>query len=152
MTTSLGEFALSVETSMKFAQTLQVLKEQLPLAGFRIVAEVPFRRECEKSLGLHCRDYTVLVVWSPFHAYQALLSDTNAGLLLPFNLAVAADSDSSIVAVLSPNLFGRGGTSLGLQVLAKELTRKIREVLLGLAVAEAAPRFSTLTGGQKEAR
>lgn len=152
MTTSFDEFALSVETNMGFAQTLQVLRERLPLAGFRVVAEVPFRRECEKNVGLRCKDYTVLVVWSPFHAYQALLSDPNAGLLLPFNLAVAADGDSTVIAALSPNLFGRGGRSLGLQVLARELTRKIRETLVRLAVAEAAPGFSTLTGGQKEVR
>lgn len=140
MTTMVRDFSISMRAEGGYQQVVSKLREALKERGFEILCEVPVDRELDRKvglpwehLGLRWRHYTVFVVWSPFDAYQALLSDRDGGLLVPFNICVAEDGSSTFVAVANHN----GGLSakhapIGIQVLVRDLTRKVRQLLADL--------------------
>ena len=130
------EFSLAVETKLDYQRCLQSLRESLQQHGFKIISQVPFHREFERQIGMQWDRYTVLVAWSPFHAYQALLSHKDGGLLMPFNIVVAEDGGSTFVAAINHAVLS-GYAPVGIQILANDLAIKIREVLLSLAVDDA---------------
>jgi uncharacterized protein (DUF302 family) len=123
------ELSISVETPLPFGDCLIHLRKILSHAGFRIVAEIPFHREFEEHLGLKWRQYTVLVVWSPFHAYQSVLNDAEAGFLLPFHFVVADRIGSTLVAATNLSLLGQITGRIGLRLVGNTLTQQIQQML-----------------------
>jgi len=119
---------LSIHLASNYRDCLDRLKNILNREGCRILAEVPFHREIEREMGLHLRNYTVLVVWEPFQTYQGLLSERGAGLFLPFHFLVSDEGNSTLVAAMDLSFVARSASSLGVQLLLGNLQRKIRSV------------------------
>lgn len=151
MISATREFSLSMRSSMSFRSCLALLKQSLGEEGFRIIAEVPFHREVEKQVGLNWSNYLVLIVWSPQHAYQALLSDRDAGIFMPFHVVLAENDGTTLVAATNHLAFGRMAGTIGIQVLAREMDRKVRHVFHSLAVQENRGSMPDPTGTGKEA-
>ncbi len=129
------ENVIAVQTEVGFERTLQSLRIELPRHEFRILEEVNFSRELDSVVGLATTPYAVLIVWHPFAAYQALLSDPNGGLMVPFNLAVYQHGHVTTVSVLNqPSLLPEA--SLGIRALGQDLNRRIRGVMLELGMYE----------------
>jgi uncharacterized protein (DUF302 family) len=127
------DFSHSAVTTLPFEDTVDFLKQSLQREGFRIVAEIEFHRELKRHVGLRWKNYTVLVVWSPFLAYQGLLSDRNAGTFMPFNFVVADNGESTLVAATNHLLFGRLAGTIGVQILTRDLSRKISGIMSEIA-------------------
>jgi uncharacterized protein (DUF302 family) len=152
MNTMTRDFSFSVRTTLGFQESLDLLRQKLQREGFRIISEVQFHREFEKTVGLAWRKYTVLVVWNSFHAYQALISDQDGGLFVPFNLVVAEDSGMTLIATTNHGLSGGlADRPIGIQVLVRELNRKMRQIFLELASHEVVPDHATSKHMHKEA-
>ena len=152
MHTMTRDLSFSIRTTLGFQESLDFLRQELQREGFRVVSEIQFHREFEKTVGLSWQKYTVLVVWSSFHAYQALLSDQDGGLFVPFNLVVAEDSGTTFIATTNHSLSGGlAGSPIGIQVLVRELNRKMRQIFLGLTSHEVTPSHTAPKRSQKEA-
>lgn len=151
MTTMTRRFSFSLRTTLGFQECLDLLRQHLDGEGFRVVSEVQFHREFEKSVGLPWHRYTVLVVWSPFHAFQAVLSDRDGGLIMPFNVVVAEDTGSTSISVTNHASTGFSEGTIGIQVLVRELNRKMRQIFLELASHEVIPTHTGPKRSQKEA-
>jgi uncharacterized protein (DUF302 family) len=95
------ENVIAVQTEVGFERTLESLRIELSRHEFRILGEVNFSRELDSVIGLATTPYAVLIVWHPFAAYQALLSDPNGGLVVPFNLAVYQHGRVTTVSALN---------------------------------------------------
>ncbi len=149
MVTMAQEFATSVHTRLEFDQAIDVLRDGLQKEGFEILLEVPFHREFSRQMGISQLSYTVLVVWNPFHALQALLSTPDGGLLVPFNIAVARNGSGTLVSAVNHELVAQAAGSPGVQILAQELKRKLQLSFLRLAIREVAPPNNG-NGRQKE--
>ena len=110
------ENVIAVQTDAGFERTLESLRVELPRHDFRIVRELDLNRELDSAIGLTASQYTILIVWHPFSAYQALLSNPNGGLMVPFNLAVYQSGNVTTVSVLNqPSL--KVEASLGIRAL-----------------------------------
>ncbi len=126
---------IAVQTEVGFERTLDSLCVELPRHEFRVLRRVDFGRELDSHIGLTTSQYTVLIVWHPFSAYQALLSNPNGGLMVPFNLAVYRSGNVTTVSVLSqPTLAPEA--SLGIRVLGQDLNRRMRDILLHVGTHE----------------
>jgi uncharacterized protein (DUF302 family) len=136
MTTTVRDFSISARTTTSYQRALANLREALKRHGFEILFELMLDRELDRKVGLRWQHYTVFVVWSPFDAYQAVLSDRDGGLLVPFNLCVAEDGNSTFVAVSNHTSLSRSAGPIGIQVLVRDLARKIRQVLVEVAMQE----------------
>jgi uncharacterized protein (DUF302 family) len=129
------ENVIAVQTEVGFERTLESLRIELPRHEFRILGEVNFSRELDSVIGLATTPYAVLIVWHPFAAYQALLSNPNGGLMVPFNLAVYQNGSVTTVSVLNqPSL--KVEASLGMRALGQELNRQMRSVMLEVGANE----------------
>jgi uncharacterized protein (DUF302 family) len=136
MTTTMRDFSISVSTPISYQRAVTRLREALKRHGFETLCELPLDRELKRKVGLHWQHCTVVVVWSPFEAYQAVLNDRDGGLLVPINLCVAEDGNSTFFAVMNHRALSPNGGSLGLQVMVRDLADKIREVLAEAATQE----------------
>ncbi len=125
------ENVIAVRTELGFERTLESLRIELPRREFRILSEVNFSRELDSHIGLATSLYRVLIVWHPFAAYQALLSNLNGGLMIPFNLTVYQNASTTTVSVLNQPLL-TPEASLGIRALGQELNRGMRKVMLEL--------------------
>lgn len=143
------EFSLSIKTPLEHQRTLQLLRTALDRESFRILAEVPFHREFEKSMGVRATPYTVLVIWAPFHAYRAVLSDRDGGLFVPFSLLVAEHENGTVVAAVNHMLFGRASGSLGVHALARELNEQIRRIFVRITAGEVSAESSSVAEGRR---
>ena len=145
------DFSLSILTSLAFGQCLNLLRESLRHNSFRILAEIPFHREFERHVGLRWQNYTVLVVWNPFLAYRALLSDRDAGIFMPFNFLVSENGKSTLIAATNHSLFGQITGKIGVQVLARDLGRKIRQIFSEVSAHEKLATDMAVLEQRKEA-
>jgi uncharacterized protein (DUF302 family) len=143
------ELSISVETTLPFGECLVRLRRILSRAGFRVVAEIPFHREFEEHLGLPWCRYTVIVVWSPFHAYQSVLNDTEAGILLPFHFVLAERPRGTLVAATNLSLLGHITGRIGLRLVGDSLTQQIQQMLDRLEVRQE-DHANLATGKPKE--
>ena len=147
MIATVRDFSISVRTAAGHQETVSVLRAALKHHGFEILCEVPVDRELERKaglpwdrMGLRWQHYAMFAVWSPSDAYQALLSDRDGGLLVSFNLCVVTDGSSTFVA--ATNHYSAGGAkdgTIGVQVLIRELARKIRALLTEMGTPEQSP-------------
>ena len=151
MLTMTRDFSLSIKTILGYEQALELLRQALQREKFRILAEVPFHRELEKDVGMSLANYTVLVVWSSFHAYRALLSDRDGGLLIPFNLLVAEHENGTIIAATNHMLFGRVSGGIRVQALARDLNHQMRQIFTQIAAQEAPPDSGSWDERRREA-
>ncbi len=151
MTRMTRDFSHSAITTLSFEDTLDFVRQSLQREGFRIVAEIEFHRELQRHVGLQWKYYTVLVVWSPFLAYQGLLGDRDTGIFMPFNFVVADNGESTLVAATNHLLFGRLAGTIGVQVLARDLSRKICRIMSDIAEQGEAPGSQLVQQERKEA-
>jgi uncharacterized protein (DUF302 family) len=149
MSAIVRDFSISVRTAAGYPETVSVLREALKRHGFEMLCELSMDRELQRKaglpwdrMGLRWQHYAMFVVWSPSDAYQALLSDRDGGLLVSFNLCVAGDGTSTFVA--ATNHYGAGNAkvgTIGVQILIRELARKIRELLMEIGTPEQRPGY-----------
>lgn len=148
MTPMVRGFSISAQRAASYQEAFPILCSVLKRRGFKILSELQVGPALGHELGLSwthlglpCRSYTVLVVWSPTDVCHAVLTDRDGGLLAPVNICVAGDGSSTVAAVI--NYYGalipRDGP-IGIRLVIRNLTRKIYEVLEEFANQEA-PTF-----------
>lgn len=136
MITFKREFSLALQTKLPLNQSLSLLRNFLRAEGFSIASELSVHDHIRQQLGLAWPKYMVLVVWSPFLAYRALLSDRDAGIFMPFHFILSEEGEHTVVAATNCQLFARITGHMGLQLLARDVTQKIRQFFAQLAQRE----------------
>lgn len=105
----------------------KLLRRALELNGFKVVAETQLQQGTNSEGKDTC---LALVAWSPFFAYQSLLIDSEAGLLLPFCLLLQeVENAGSKVLSLDYRRVAATSPTLGARVLARVLGFQIQQVL-----------------------
>ncbi len=121
--------SLSAVIHRTFDEALFSLRSALQAENIEVVPEVPFHLSFRKSMGVSCRKYTVLVVWSQFEAWRAVLTEDNAGLLMPFNIVVRENGGSTVIAI--DNWTGRRAAheTIGISMILHDTETRIRRAL-----------------------
>lgn len=131
-----GDLSLSVHTTLGFDDCLDFLKQSLFRAEFQIIAAVPFHRAFQRHFGVRSDEYVALIVWVPFQALRAVLGDRDAGLFNPFSIVVANGGQFTTVAVPNHEFLRSSSSSVAIQVLARDLSKRLRQVFAELAAQE----------------
>ena len=113
-----------------FDETLIRLRSALRGEELEIVCELPLHREFQKKIGVTCRRYTVLIVWSSFDMWRAVLTEKDAGLLMPFNIAVVEDGESTLIAVANWNHRRHSRPTVGVSLMLHDAELKLRRVFI----------------------
>lgn len=144
-----NDLSFSVKTTLSFDDCLDFVKQSLFRAEFQIIAEVPFHRAFQRHFGLRSNPYVALIVWVPFQAFRALLSDGDAGLLNPFPIVVADGGKATTVAAPNHEFLRSNSASVAIQLLARDLNRRMRQVFAELAAQEQLLKNQKLNKDQK---
>lgn len=136
MMNSNQKYATRLLTGLSEEETCRTLRQALRKEGLEVGEAVDLSREIEKHIGLSLRKYTILSVWSPLATYQALLAIPEAGLFVPFHVAVASHNGQTLVMVVNPDWLAEVVDRIGFRLLAKEVSAKLRRALRALEAAE----------------
>ena len=80
-----------------FADTVVRVREALKDQGFGVLTEIDVQATLKEKLGEDMEPYLILGACNPPLAHRALAVDRRIGLLLPCNVVVRAEGDSTIV-------------------------------------------------------
>ncbi|EGG48997.1 DUF302 domain-containing protein [Streptomyces griseoaurantiacus] len=116
-----------------FDTTVTAVREALADQGFGVLTEIDVRATLKAKLGHDMEDYLILGACNPPLARRALEADRSIGLLLPCNVVVRRDGDTTLVQALDP---GTMVTLTGLSALegvAADATARLDAALRSLS-------------------
>ena len=129
------EIGIEVRVNHSFQGTLELIQGALKVEGFGVLTSIDVQTTMKEKLDIDFRPYTILGACNPPLAHRVLTQDAVAGLLLPCNITVEADTDaSSIIRIANPEVI----LSVGSLEQNEEVSAVAKEARLRLErVAEA---------------
>ncbi|MCK8434655.1 DUF302 domain-containing protein [Streptomyces sp. D2-8] len=125
----------TVRLGADFDTAVTAVRKALADQGFGILTEIDVKATLKAKLGHDMEDYLILGACNPPLAHQALEADRGIGLLLPCNVVVRRDGDTTLVQALDP---GTMVTLTGLDTLkpvADDATARLDSALSALSAA-----------------
>jgi uncharacterized protein (DUF302 family) len=132
------EYGFTKWLDMDFESVVELVKEQLTHAGFGILTTIDVKQKLEEKLDIEFKKYVILGACDPANACKALLAEENIGLLLPCNVVVYESDGGATVGVVRPTVAMQMVDNLDLKRIAKDIERRLKNVIDALQPAVAA--------------
>lgn len=127
------DYARSITLDLPYDQAVPRVKEAFKEHGFGTLTEIDVKATLKEKLGEDMESYIILGMCSPDLAHQALDVEREIGLLLPCNVVVRANGDSTLVQALDPHVMVSVPERQELQPVAQQATRQIQGALDSLS-------------------
>jgi uncharacterized protein (DUF302 family) len=125
-------FNVSVAGDMQSVR--EKVTAELQKEGFGVLTEIDVAATLKKKLGVERKPYLILGACNPALANQAITADPDIGLLLPCNVIVREEDDSSItVGFMDPVAVLGLVEKKGIEQLAGEVRARLERVRDALA-------------------
>jgi len=122
-------YGFSATLSGSFDDAITKVTEELAKEGFGVLTEINVKAVMKKKLDIDKRPYTILGACNPVLADKAITTDPDIGLLLPCNVLVREEEDSSItVAFMDPSVVLTLVEKDGIKELAAEVRERLERV------------------------
>ncbi len=115
--------------TLPFTEALTRIKETLAAEGFGQLTEINVQAKLREKLGIEMEPYMILGMCHPALAHQALLIETEIGLLLPCNVIVYEKGGAVRIAVQKPSLMFEVVGKPALKAVADEAETRLRKAL-----------------------
>jgi uncharacterized protein (DUF302 family) len=133
------DYGFTKQLDTDFESAVELVKERLRQEGFGIVTTTDLRQKFEEMFGVDFERYIVLAVCDPANTYKAICAEENAGLMLPCNVAVYERKGRTTVAAVRPTVAIQMIDNPDLKRIAKDIERKLKNVIDSLQPVGAAP-------------
>ena len=134
-----GEIGFEIQMNYPYEDVLDRTKEALKKEGFGVLTSIDVQATLMEKLDIDFRPYTILGACNPPLAHRALDQDAVTGLLLPCNVTVEEnDETSSIVRIANPEVIFTVGSleeNSELMEVAREARERLERVAESLATA-----------------
>ncbi|RMG87402.1 MAG: DUF302 domain-containing protein [Chloroflexi bacterium] len=126
-------YGLKTTVNLPYEAAIARVTEALKGEGFGILTEIDVKATFKKKLDVDFKRYVILGACNPNLAYQGLQAEADLGLLLPCNVIVyEVDENSSVVAILDPNLMVTASGNPALESLGQEARARLERVVQSL--------------------
>lgn len=116
-------------TTLSFADAVTQVKAALASEGFGQLTEIDVQAKLKEKLGVEMEPYVILGMCNPALAHQALLIETEIGLLLPCNVIVYEKEGVVRIAAQKPSLMSEVVGKSELETIVDEAEQHLRKAL-----------------------
>lgn len=101
----MAEYGFIKEIDLTFDEAEEKVRTELQKEGFGIVSKVDMAEKFKEKLGKDFNKYVILGACNPPHAFNAVLSEPNIGLLLPCNVIIRVNNEGkTVVGIIKPTV------------------------------------------------
>ncbi|MDO8565601.1 MAG: DUF302 domain-containing protein [Candidatus Moranbacteria bacterium] len=122
-------YGFSRVVTLSFTEAVTAVKAALAKEGFGQLTEIDVQAKLKEKVGADMEPYVILGMCKPQLAHQALLIETEIGLLLPCNVIVYEKGGSVHVAAQKPSLMSQVVGKEALKAVADEAEKHILAAL-----------------------
>jgi uncharacterized protein (DUF302 family) len=128
----MSNFGFSGKLKAGFEQSIEMIQDGLKEQGFAVVSRIDMHSTFKEKINIDFKNFTILGACNAFFAHQVLVSDPQAGLLLPCNVTVEENVEGeTLVSFVSPTeMLSLGQLSENKKIgeLAEEVERRLIQV------------------------
>lgn len=118
-------YGFTKTVTLPFAAAVTEVKKAMALEGFGQLTEIDVQAKLKEKVGVDMEPYLILGMCNPKLAHQALLIETEIGLLLPCNVIVYVQDGATHIAAQKPSLLSQIVQKEELKAVADEAERRI---------------------------
>jgi len=122
-------YGLTRQLSAPYDETVVRVKAALKEEGFGVLTEIDVQDTIRQKLGKEFRKYDIIGACNPPLAHRALEAELQVGLLLPCNVVVYEDGESTTVAAFDPEAAMGLAENPALKEVAKEAKARLKRAL-----------------------
>lgn len=127
------DYGMSVRRGGGFEETVERVRAALKEQGFGVLTEIDMQATMREKLGEEMEQYLIFGACNPPLAHRALGVDRRIGLLLPCNVVVRAEGDTTVVEALEPRIMVSVTGQEEFDSIAQEAGKRLEAALATLA-------------------
>lgn len=129
-------FTMSTTLEATYDETVQRVRELLPEAGFGILTEIDLQATLQAKLGVEVEPQVILGACRPQLAHRALQADPRLAAMLPCNVVVAAEGESTRVEIFDPGAMVAFAPHADLSAVVDDARTRLSGVLTALTESQ----------------
>ena len=114
--------------NLPYESALEKVTDALKSEGFGILTSIDVKETMKKKLDVDFRKYTILGACNPPLAHKALTARPDVGLLLPCNVIVYEEGDTTVVNIIDPISMTNFIDDQSLIAVANEARQRLKRV------------------------
>ena len=114
--------------NLPYESALEKVTDALKSEGFGILTSIDVKETMKKKLDVDFRKYTILGACNPPLAHKALTARPDVGLLLPCNVIVYEEGDTTVVNIIDPISMTNFIQDQSLAAVAEEARQRLKRV------------------------
>ncbi len=122
------ELGFHSELNLPYETALKKVTAALKAEGFGVLTNIDVKETMKKKLDADFRKYTILGACNPPLAHRALTARPDVGLLLPCNVIVYEEGDTTLVNIIDPLSMNNFIQDPALESVAEEARQRLKRV------------------------
>ena len=122
------ELGFQSTLNLPYESALEKVTDALKSEGFGILTSIDVKETMKKKLDVDFRKYTILGACNPPLAHKALTARPDVGLLLPCNVIVYEEGDTTVVNIIDPISMTNFIDDQSLIAVANEARQRLKRV------------------------
>lgn len=122
------ELGFQSTLNLPYESALEKVTDALKAEGFGILTSIDVKETMKKKLDVDFRRYTILGACNPPLAHKALAARPDVGLLLPCNVIVYEEGNTTVVNIIDPISMTNFIQDQSLAAVAEEARQRLKRV------------------------
>ena len=124
----MNELGFQSTLNLPYESALEKVTDALKAEGFGILTSIDVKETMKKKLDVDFRKYTILGACNPPLAHKALTARPDVGLLLPCNVIVYEEGNTTVVNIIDPISMTNFIDDQSLVAVANEAHQRLKRV------------------------